>query len=160
MDPVRSATLAETLREAHRRGDHRSIAGAIPYLGLLGIEVEGEAHEPLILRMSYAPSLRGAGALHGGALAGLLESSAFLEVLVRGETDRWPRLITFSVQYLRPGKLRDTHAESAISRQGRRVAIVQAQAWQEDRRLLVATAQATFSWDQSASSASASEPTS
>jgi acyl-coenzyme A thioesterase PaaI-like protein len=153
MDLIGSATLVEKLRAAHRRRDYGALADAIPYFSLLGIELEREPRARLILRMGYRPSLRGAGALHGGALAGLLESSAFLEVLMRGASDQWPRLITFSAQYLRAGKLQDTFAEATINRHGRRVASVQAQAWQEDRQLLVATGQATFSWDHPATAA-------
>jgi uncharacterized protein (TIGR00369 family) len=147
MDLAGRATFRETLREARRLRDYGWFSEAIPYFCLLGIEVESGASERPILRMGYAPTSRGAGALHGGALAGLLESSAFLEVLMRGETEGWPRLITFSAQYLRAAKLQDTFAQATISRQGRRVASVQVQAWQEDRQLLVATGQASFSWD-------------
>ena len=147
MEGARRAGLADTLRDALRPGARRPLGEAIPYLGLLGIDLDA-VEDGLILRMKYVPSLLGAGALHGGTVSALLESTAACELLLRSEPDARPMLVSFTVEYLRTGKPLDTFAAATVARQGRRVASVQVQAWQEDRSLPIATAQASFTLQQ------------
>jgi acyl-coenzyme A thioesterase PaaI-like protein len=55
-----------------------------------------------------------------------------------------PKTINVTVAYLRSARPVDTFAHGTITKHGRRVAVVYAQAWQEDRARPVATAHAHF----------------
>jgi uncharacterized protein (TIGR00369 family) len=87
------------------------------------------------------------GYLHGGAIAGLLEYAAF-EALAAAIDD--PEVVmkpvTVTVDYLRGAseKRGDTFAEAIIERLGKRIANVEAMAWQTDRSKPIAAAQINF----------------
>ena len=83
-------------------------------------------------------------ALHGGTLAALLESTAIVQLLWARDRATLPRLVNITVQYLRSGKATDTHARATILKEGRRVAVVRAEAWQEDPDRPKASAQMHF----------------
>jgi acyl-coenzyme A thioesterase PaaI-like protein len=55
-----------------------------------------------------------------------------------------PKTITITVDYLRSGHAVDTYARGVVTRQGRRVANVHVEAWQDDRARPIATAHAHF----------------
>jgi uncharacterized protein (TIGR00369 family) len=80
------------------------------------------------------------GFLHGGAIAGLLEFAALgtLHRAVGDEVQLKP--INVSVDFLRGGTEHDTYASATITRLGKRVANVEAHAWQQDRSKPIASA--------------------
>ena len=80
-------------------------------------------------------------AIHGGVIAGFMELSAALYLLIYSDSASIPKIIDFSIDYLRAGLLRDTYA-SVNWRQGRRVTNVAITAWQGDRQSPIATARA------------------
>jgi uncharacterized protein (TIGR00369 family) len=137
-------TLLERVTEAKRSGDYHALLEAVPYAGFLGLSARLEGDE-LITTMRFADHLIGnpaLPALHGGTLGALLESAAIFELLWRAETIVLPKTITITVDYLRSGAARDTHARGTVTRHGRRVANVRVEAWQADRAAPVATAHA------------------
>jgi acyl-coenzyme A thioesterase PaaI-like protein len=122
---------------------HRLLSD-IPYARVLGI-VTDESNNDALCRMMYAEAIGGLAGLHGGALGALLEVAAALELRRAPDARRDFRLLSLSLDYLRAGRPENTFARAYIVRQGRRVANVRAEAWQGDRSLLIATAQAVFS---------------
>ena len=139
-------SLQEQLEAAKRAGDLRAILDAVPFSKFLGLDA-ALAGDELITTMRFAPHLIGnptLPALHGGTLGALLESAAIFELLWRSETIVLPKTITITVDYLRSGAPLDTHARAIITRQGRRVANVRVEAWQQDRASPVASAHAIF----------------
>jgi acyl-coenzyme A thioesterase PaaI-like protein len=139
MEPRPPFSLAELLREIRQTGDYRRLTEAIPYARFLGLHVEPLAGE-VVCRMEYTPKLIGHLALHGGTLGALLESAAIFELLRQSATEHVPKVISLTVDFLRSGRLQDTYAKALITRQGRRVANVRVEAWQEDRARPIATA--------------------
>lgn len=93
------------------------------------------------------------GFLHGGAIAGLLEFTAFT-ALARALGDERAALkpITITVDYMRGGAeaLGDSFAEAIIERLGKRIANVEAVAWQRDRAKPIAAARINFLIERSA----------
>jgi uncharacterized protein (TIGR00369 family) len=85
------------------------------------------------------------GYLHGGAIAGLLEFAAFT-ALARaiGDDAVIKKPITVTVDYMRGGTPGDTFAEAVISRLGKRMANVEAFAWQAERSKPIASARINF----------------
>jgi acyl-coenzyme A thioesterase PaaI-like protein len=96
-------------------------------------------HEDVVGRPGY---------LHGGAIAGLLEFAAFtaLSRAIGEEVSKKP--ITVTVDYMRGGIPRDTYAEAIIERLGKRMANVEAYAWQAERDKPIASARINFLLDR------------
>jgi len=139
-------TLLEELEELKRKGDHASMTAAIPYARFLGFSIDDSTGE-LLGRLTYADSLVGnpaLPALHGGTLGALLESTAIFQLVWDGEVSALPKTINITVDYLRTGRPLDTWAKGVVTRRGRRVANVRAEAWQEDRARPIAIAYAHF----------------
>jgi uncharacterized protein (TIGR00369 family) len=111
-----------------------------PYAELLGLgtrRVEGE----LLWLMPFREAVVGRpGFLHGGAIAGLLEFAALGSVYDALEPGASIRPINVSVDFLRGGVDHDTWAAAIVTRLGKRVANVEAHAWQQDRARPIAGA--------------------
>lgn len=114
-----------------------------PYAELLGLRTErGDAGE-LLWIMPFRQEVVGRpGFLHGGAIAGLLEFAA-LGTLYEALSDRvgvTAKPINVSVDFMRGGTDHDTFAAATITRLGKRVANVEAHAWQQARARPIAAA--------------------
>jgi len=85
------------------------------------------------------------GYLHGGAIAGLLEFAAFTALSrAIGDDAVTMKPVTVTVDYMRGGMPGDTFAEAKIERLGKRMANVEAYAWQQDRAKPIASARINF----------------
>ena len=134
--------LVALLARARASGDARILLDVIPDARFLGLEVRRENGSP-IASMRFGEHLVGDAtipALHGGTLAALLESTAILAVMVDPATETMPRTITLTIDYLRSGRAMDTHCRARIVRQGRRIAVVAVEAYQDDPDKPCATA--------------------
>ncbi len=124
----------------------RTVLDTLPYAQFLGLRSEGDASSPVIV-LPFADRLIGnpvLPALHGGATAALLELTAVAQVAIAHPGLRLPRPINVTVAYLRTGRPADVRARASISRAGRRVAHVEASAWQDDEQNPIATLIAHF----------------
>ena len=83
-------------------------------------------------------------AIHGGVIGGFMELSAAIYLMMSQDVLRMPRIVDFSLDYLRAGLDRETFAECRLTRQGNRVANVMVTAWQKSRSQPIATARAHF----------------
>jgi len=113
-----------------------------PYAKLLGLSTR-RTDEGLLWVMPFADQVVGRpGYLHGGAIAGLLEIAALgtlYEAL--GEEEVRAKPVNVAVQFLRGGIDHDTFAAAAITRLGKRIANIEAHAWQAERARPIASAQ-------------------
>ena len=116
-----------------------------PYAELLQLRVQ-ESEDSLRFVMPFHDDVVGRpGFLHGGAIAGLLEFAAFTALdraLHDGRVTRKP--VTVTVDYLRGGTQQDTYAEAVIERLGKRMANVEAFAWQGEPGRPIASARINF----------------
>jgi len=117
-----------------------------PYGQLLKLRAENDVDGARLFVMPFHDDVVGRpGFLHGGAIAGLLEFAAFSAVRAAlGETRAVTKPINITVDYMRAGQPRDTYAAATIERLGSRIANVEAQAWQADRKTPIAAAQMNF----------------
>jgi uncharacterized protein (TIGR00369 family) len=119
-----------------------------PYARLLDLRfVEGDDCDAHVV-MPFSDDVVGRpGYLHGGAIAGLLEFAAFT-ALARALGDQTASMkpVTITVDYMRGGvqALGDTFAAARIERLGKRIANVEAFAWQQDRAKPIAAARINF----------------
>lgn len=132
-----------SLRRAHR---YDEMVRQIPYAEWLGYRVEEVDGRPRGC-LPFSDALVGnprLPALHGGALGALLELTAVFTVLWSQDSTVLPKTINLTVDYLRSARPIDTFAEATVTKHGRRVVNVRAEAWQEERDRPVALAYAHF----------------
>lgn len=119
--------LATLLRQPSGRLD------LVPYAAMLDLSFE-RVGEELQLVMPFAETLIGSpGRLHGGSIGGLLELAGLLTVIAaQPEGEALPRVrpVTVTVDFMREGATQETRASATITKLGRRVVNVHAQAWQ------------------------------
>ena len=116
-----------------------------PYAELLNLRAE-EHDGALRFVMPFHDDVVGRpGFLHGGTIAGLLEFAAFTALSrAIGEEAVTKKPITVTVDYMRGGTPRDTYADAVVERLGKRVANVEAFAWQGERDKPIASARINF----------------
>jgi acyl-coenzyme A thioesterase PaaI-like protein len=135
------------------------LTSGVPYLQFLGIQFDRRGDEltailPFDDRLIGNPNLP---ALHGGATAAFLETTAIIELawttlwedIEAGRTNMetfppLPKTIDFTVDFLRTGLPRDAYARARVNRSGRRYASVHVEAWQDNRARPFAMASAHF----------------
>ncbi len=142
--------MADVLRETRETGDFAPLLESIPYAGYIGLQCE-RFGDDLIFRLPRKESNLGnplLPAIHGGVIGGFMEVSAAIYLMMSQDTFRMPRIVDFSLDYLRAGLDRETYAECHLTRQGNRVANVMITAWQRSRREPIATARAHFLLDR------------
>lgn len=138
------------LKEARAAGTPERVLQAIPYARFLDLRLEASddpaAPGPVTV-MPFSQKIVGnpvLPAIHGGVTGALLESAAIFAMLAELQVPALPRTINITIDYLRSGRPQDTRAVGMVTRLGRRVASVHAEAWQDDRRRPIATALAHF----------------
>ncbi|MDR9467166.1 PaaI family thioesterase [Marinospirillum sp.] len=121
----------------------------IPYAQLLGVTAL-EADKGLVFELASKADNVGnplLPALHGGVLAGFMETAAILNVMAYSGGHRVPKVIDFSIDYLRSAGLKTTLASCQVGRLGKRVVNVSVTAWQgEQQEQPVALARAHLVW--------------
>jgi len=149
----------ETVQVIKQRRDTalQSLLAGVPYIQFMGFKFDRRGDEltgimPYLDMMIGNPMLP---ALHGGATAAFLETTAIVELswammwnrMEAGEDVakiRLPKTIDFTVDYLRTGLPRDAYARATVNRSGRRYASVHVEAWQDNRTRLFAQATGHF----------------
>jgi uncharacterized protein (TIGR00369 family) len=142
-----SGDFASLIAAARARRDFTPFLNAVPYFRFLGLTVRPGAGDELICVLPADPKLIGNArlpALHGGVVGALLESAAIVQLIWAAETDSIPKIIDLQVDYLRSARPVETFARAVITKHGRRVANVRAEAWQDDPAKPVAAAHAHF----------------
>src|SRR3989338_5803445 len=142
--------LKHWVQDAHQRNDYDGLISLIPYAKLIGIECLRLGDE-MVFRLPASRDTLGnptLPAIHGGVLAGFMEHAATLHLLMFMGLPHLPKIIDFSIDYLRAGHYRDTYAQCQVWRQGRRVANVAINAWQTTEAEPIATARAYFKVDE------------
>jgi len=123
-----------------------SALARIPYAGFLGVRAELKGDE-LTLVLPYSEHLVGnplLPALHGGVVGALMELTAITQLAISSKNDKFAKTIDIGVDYLRSGKPIDTYARARVVKIGRRIANVQAEAWQNERSQPIAAMHGHF----------------
>ena len=119
----------------------------MPYAAFLGVEGRWE-DGGLTAVLPFRDDLIGntkLPALHGGAQGAFLEIAALAALVLELEAAaRQPLTVGVTVEYLRPGRAKDTFARPSVKRLGRRVANVHVEAWQDDAAAPIALLQGRF----------------
>ena len=127
--------ILQQLKDEGRAHDMQALVDHIPYARFLGIQVERKGSEITTI-LPFQESLIGntsLPALHGGAIGAFLELTSVIQLLFDASCERLPKTVDISIDYLRSGKPVDTYGRAFVTRQGRRVANVRAEIWQEEK---------------------------
>lgn len=142
--PERPAT-AEAMTAAPAAGD-TALPTALAdqaYLRSLGLKLDMAA-TPVRGLMPYHERVVGnpkVPALHGGALATLMQVTAAAELMKTSQASSAPLMSSCTIEYLRSAELVDCQASAAVVTRSRRYANLRAAIWQsrEDQPVAVAT---------------------
>ncbi|MCK7628543.1 PaaI family thioesterase [Shewanella sp. JNE10-2] len=134
------------VKRATELNDFGHLLEHVPYAKFIGMKVERFGDELIFKLPAKADNIGNPvlPAIHGGVIAGFMEMSAIVQLMVFMQTAKVPKVVDFSIDYLRAGLHKDSFAECRITRQGRRVANVNIDCWQTNRKQLIATARAHF----------------
>ena len=138
--------VKDIVKKATELNDFGHLLAHVPYAKFIGMQVARFGDE-LVFQLPKKDENIGnptLPAIHGGVIAGFMEMSAIVQLMVFMQTTKVPKIVDFSIDYLRAGHHRDSFAECKITRQGRRVANVNINCWQTNRKALIATARAHF----------------
>ncbi len=138
--------ILEQLREEGRAQDMQAVLEHIPYAQFLGIHVERKGNEITTI-LPFQDSLVGntnLPAIHGGVIGAFLEMTSVIQLLYDTSCERFPKTVDISVDYLRSGRPVETYGRAIVTRQGRRVANVRAEIWQEEKSRPVAASHGHF----------------
>lgn len=120
------------------------MAELTPYARALGIALERIEEGAPVLRVEFSDAVQGRpGALHGGAISGLLETAGYAllrAALAEAGRPVSMKPINLTVQFLASGKPRPTFARARIVKLGRRTANLSVEAWQDDPARPIASA--------------------
>lgn len=134
------------LRERGQGRDMAAVVAAIPYARFLGVEAQQQGNE-VITVLPFADKLVGnpiLPAIHGGVIGALLEITAVLQLLYETACERLPKTVDVNFDYLRSGRAVTTYGRAIVNRQGRRVANVRSEIWQESRDRPIALSQGHY----------------
>jgi len=139
-------TLADVLQHEPSAETLQLWLKKVPYAVFLDIRAELRDGEILFIlpesrKLIGNPSLP---ALHGGVVGAFMEQAGAFHLIAKMEKPVLPKIIDFSLDYLRPARLRETYAQCKLTRQGRQIANVTVTAWQEHVEQPNAIARAHF----------------
>ena len=103
--------------------DLQTAIANVPYAQFLGITCREDAGRPLFV-LPYQEQNVGnilLPAIHGGVIGGFLENAAVLHLMWAREATGIPKIVDFSIDFLRSAGPTDLYARCEIVRQGRRV---------------------------------------
>jgi uncharacterized protein (TIGR00369 family) len=138
--------ILKKLREEGRAGDMQALVDHIPFATFMGVGIDRKGSElttilPFNEMLIGNPTLP---ALHGGAIGSFLELTCLIQLLYSTQCERLPKTVDISIDYLRSGKPVETYGRAVVTRQGRRVANVRAEIWQEEFNKPVAASHGHF----------------
>ncbi len=134
--------ILQVLRDEGRAQDMQALIDHIPYMRFLGIQVDRKGNE-LTTILPFNETLIGnptLPALHGGVIGAFLEITSVIQLLFDTSCERLPKTVDLSIDYLRSGRPVPTYGRAIVTRQGRRIANVRTEIWQEQKAKPVAVA--------------------
>jgi len=138
--------LFDTVKKLKENNDYEGMLELIPYAKSIGVETS-LVGDNIVSSLRFLDSNIGnpfLPALHGGVVAGFMENAAILHLIWNIELKKIPKIIDFSIDYLRPGLAETTYSHCDIVRLGRRVALCNIKAWQADSEKPIAVARCHF----------------
>ncbi|MEM7079283.1 MAG: PaaI family thioesterase [Pseudomonadota bacterium] len=138
--------ILQDLRDQGREKDINAVIAQIPYARFLDLRVDQQGDE-VITVLPFSEQIVGnvnLPAIHGGTLGAVLEMTAILQLIYDTACERLPKTVDVSFDYLRSARDKTTYGRAIVTRQGRRVANVRTELWQDSRDKPVAAGHGHF----------------
>lgn len=138
--------LTDKILKARQESQFQGLIDAIPYAKRIGVSCMKLGDE-LIFKLAANKLNIGnplLPAIHGGVIGGFMELAASFHIVLTTEIEQLPKIVDFSIDYLRTPHVLDTFAKCDVIRQGRRVVNVSIVTWQSSQDKPVTTARAHF----------------
>lgn len=135
-------SMIETINKAREARDFETLIQSVPYARTIGMECLSFGNELMFILPKRESNIGNPTlpAIHGGVIGGFMENAAIFHVLGTIETSRIPKVVDFSLDYLRAGRYQPSFATCQVVRQGRKVVNVSVSCWQDSRDKVIATA--------------------
>jgi len=136
----------ERVGAARQERDPQSLLDMIPYAAFIGAQAKVDDQRLLYWLDKRASNIGNPSlpAIHGGVIGGFLELAAAIEIIFSLNVTDMPKVVDFSLDYLRPGRYKTIYASCKVMRQGKKLVNVSAAAWQDDEQTPIATARCHF----------------
>ena len=136
----------ERVGAARQECDPQSLLDMIPYAAFIGAQAKVDDQRLLYWLDKRASNIGNPSlpAIHGGVIGGFLELAAAIEIIYSLDVAEVPKVVDFSLDYLRPGRYKTIYASCKVMRQGKKLVNVSAKAWQDDEQTPIATARCHF----------------
>ena len=136
----------ERVGAARQECDPQSLLDMIPYAAFIGAQAKVDDRRLLYWLDKRASNIGNPSlpAIHGGVIGGFLELAAAIEIIYSLDVAEVPKVVDFSLDYLRPGRYKTIYASCKVMRQGKKLVNVSAKAWQDDEQTPIATARCHF----------------
>lgn len=139
-------SLTEVINQPPSSETLQTWLAKVPYASFLGITARvTDGHILFTLppddKLVGNPSLP---AIHGGVMGAFMEQAGAFHLIASMERPVLPRIVNFSLDYLRAAGLKTTYASCDVTRLGRSVANVTITSWQDSREQPTAIARAHF----------------
>jgi len=136
----------ERVGAARQECDPQSLLDMIPYAAFIGAQAKVGDQRLLYWLDKRASNIGNPSlpAIHGGVIGGFLELAAAIEIIYSLDVAEVPKVVDFSLDYLRPGRYKTIYASCKVMRQGKKLVNVSAKAWQDDEQTPIATARCHF----------------
>lgn len=118
----------------------------MPYVEHLGLEFNIE-NGIITTSLPYKFDLVGnpmLPAIHGGVIGATMELTAVAQLMLSANLQELPKTVDITIDYLRSGKPQIFYAKAHIFKLGRRVANIEATAWQESEDKPIAKLHGNF----------------
>lgn len=138
--------MSTALADAINNRDFISLTEHIPYARLIGISCI-PIGDNFIFKLPQKQDNLGnptLPAIHGGVIGGFMETAGILHVMMNTGIEKVPKVVDFSIDYLRPGRDCDSFVRCEVIRQGRKIANALITAWQTRENEPIAIARAHF----------------
>jgi acyl-coenzyme A thioesterase PaaI-like protein len=138
--------IPKSIIAARQAKKPQMILDLIPYSSFIGAQAKVESESVIYWLERRASNIGNPSlpAIHGGVIGGFLELSAAIEILYVLDVIAVPKVVDFSLDYLRPGRYKTIYANCTVLRQGKKLVNVSATAWQDDPARPIATARCHF----------------
>lgn len=138
--------ILKQLRQEGRAQDMQALIDHLPFANFLGVKVDRKGNEittllPFDEKLIGNPNIP---AIHGGVIGAFLELTSVIQLLSDLQSERLPKTVDISIDYLRSARGVETYGRAIVTRQGRRVANVRAELWQEENSKPVAASHGQF----------------
>jgi acyl-coenzyme A thioesterase PaaI-like protein len=136
----------ERVGAARQERHPQSLLDMIPYSAFIGAQAKVDDQRLLYWLDKRASNIGNPSlpAIHGGVIGGFLELAAAIEIIYSLNVMDMPKVVDFSLDYLRPGRYKTIYASCEVMRQGKKLVNGSATAGQDDEQTPIATARCHF----------------